>query len=387
MVAVKWLAVGLAVATTAAVAAGAPGDVGVAVAGYKPVTDVSEQARLDLDIRAMERAGSNWAAARRVYTNGANSNLSGSVKRTLQSFSTKYNKPGPLRSEPAAVAAKRFWGNWDYADRHMKAVLAGADSGKFGRYRTGALAKTDAARKQMVKKLIKFTFIPQYVGHEMQLALTEYAIGKSYEEATEHWDEAWVFYAGSLEKGTGNGFSAYILAEKRSKNFGTRSGDRSSVNRRMLTAFKAGQAALRGPGRGAAALRATKCIRALLLVPVIQGCLRYAYKVSDVKLSPPAALAKESAETWAFCAAALPALAAVDAAAARRVRAQTFLAGVPKPRISWPVVRAAFGATALNKMGLRCADVGSLNVEYPAAKHPVCRDGRVSNADAGTNFC
>jgi len=386
MVAAKWLAVGLAVATTAAVAAGAPGDVGVAIAGYKPVTDVSEHARIDLDIRAMERAGSNWAAARRVYTQGANSNRSPGVKRTLQSFSTKYNKPGQLRSEPQALAAKRFWGDWDYADRHMKAVLAGADSAKYGRYRTGALAKTDAARKQMVKKLAKFTFVPQYVGHEAQLALTAYAL-RDYEEAAKHWDEAWAFYAGSLEKGTGNGFSAYILAEKRSKNFGTRAGGRSSVNRRMLAAFNAGKAALGRPGRGAAALRATKCVRALLLAPAIQGCLRYAYRVSDVKVTPQASLAKESAEAWAFCAAALPSLAAVDAAAARRVRAQTFLAGVPNPRISWPVVRAAFGASALNKMGLRCADVGSLNVEYPAAKHPVCRDGRVNNALAGTNFC
>lgn len=382
----KWLPLAaVAVAAAAVGVAGAPGSPGVAIAGYAPVTDVSEHARIDLDIRAIEEAETDYATALAVYTQGANS-AKEDGNPTLQGFSTEFLEAGPAQEEPLAVQAQAFWGDWDYADRHLLAALAGNDSTTYGAYASGALAADPAARTQVIKKVIKFSLIPQYCQHELEEALAEYGAG-DYAGATKHWDEAWAFYAGSLEAGNATGYSAYVLPERRAANFGTLDGDRSSVNVRLLAAMKAGQAMVAAAGNAAPLLDMVKCTRGLMAVAPIQGCLRYAYKVSSPAVSPADVLAKESAEAWAFCAAALPGLAAVDAAAASTVREQAYLAGTK--RIAWPAVRAAFGAPTLNAMGLSCTDVGSLNTEYPEAAHPVCEDGAggLTNAGQGTNFC
>jgi len=382
MVPATWLAAGLVAAAAAATrAAAAPGEPGVAIAGYTPVTNVSAHARIDLDVKAIEEAGTDYAAARQVYTAGANSAKDGG-QRTLQGFSTAYAVAGPARAEPLAAASHAFWGDWDYANRHVLAALAGNDSATYGDYGSGVLAADAAARTQVIKKVIKFSLIPQYVQHELEEALASYTLGQ-YEDAAMHWDEGWAFYAGSLEGGNGTGYSAYILAEKRARNFNTTVGAQSSVNVRFLAAMAAGQGQVAVAGNAAALLQTVKCIRGLMAVPPIQGCLRYAYKVAAVSLA--AELPKEAAEAWAFCAAALPGLAAVDPAVAAAVRAETFLSG--SRRAGWPVVRAAFGAATLNAMGVRCADVGTLNAEYPASAHPVCEDGVVANDNQGTDFC
>ncbi|OSX77562.1 hypothetical protein BU14_0144s0027 [Porphyra umbilicalis] len=269
MVSLKWAAAAAVAAATVT---------GVNFAGYFPSEDVSMQARVDLDIKAMMDAG----------TIGPPPAGYGAGLAKIQDWSTRFNKAGLQRTEPAAIAGRAFWGDWDFANRHLLAVLDGKNSPKYGLYRTGAWARTNAARKEMVEKLTKYTFVPL----------------QKEEEAPEHWDEAWAYYAGSLEKGSGNGFSAYALAEKRAKNFGTMAAGRSSVNRRILRAMNAGKR--------------------------------------------------------------------------QRVRQQVFLSGVKRP--NWPIVRAAFGASTLNKMGIRCAD-------SPKAAHPVCKDGKLTNNLAGTNFC
>lgn len=398
MMSAKWMAVGLVAVAAATQVAARPGKPGSPIAGYKFVEDVTEHARLDLDIRAIENAKTNYNLGRTIYTKGKHSEAEAHSDdedddhpeteegglRTLQGFSTKYLKPGPRRIEPQAAMAKVFWGDWDYANKHLLAAFGGFNSRKYGLYGSGALAKTSAARLQIIKKIIKFTLVPQIVGHEMALSMMSNR-KREFGEASEHWDEAWAFYAGSLEKGSGTGFSAYILAEKRAKNFGTMSRGRSSVNRRLLAAMTKGQSQTAKAGQVANLLKTVKCIRGLLAVPTVQGCLRYAYRVSNPKVAPASQLAKEAAEGWAFCSATLPLLASVDRGAAARVRAQTFLAG--NKRINWPVVRAAFSAKNLNKMGIKCSDVGSLNVEFKAANHPVCKDGKLTNSNQGTNFC
>ncbi|GAB0496269.1 hypothetical protein MMPV_007581 [Pyropia vietnamensis] len=384
----KWLAVG-AVTAAAAVArqAGAPGSPGTAIAGYTFVTDVSQHARLDLDIQAIEEAETDYATALTVYTEGANSAKDDGSKRTLQGFSTSYLEAGPDQAEPLANISQAFWGDWDYADRHLLAALTGNDSDTYGQYGSGELAADDASRTQIIKKVIKFSLVPQYVQHELEEALAEHSSAE-YAAAVKHWDEAWAFYAGSLEAGNATGYSAYILPEKRAKNFGTVDGNRSAVNVRFLAAMTSGQALVSAAADDPTPLLDTvRCIRGLMAVAPIQGCLRYAYRVSDPAVSPAEELAKESAEAWAFCAAALPGLAAVDATAAETVREQVYLAGTK--RIDWPVVRAAFGPANLNSMGLSCADIGTLNTEHPEAAHPVCEDsaGGLTNAGQGTNFC
>ena len=67
-------------------------------------------------------------------------------------------------------------------------------------------------------------------------------------EAPVHaWDEAWAFYAGSLEgeAGSQGGAMLYRLAEKRCTNFNTcHNGGISVVNKQILDLFKQGKTAL-----------------------------------------------------------------------------------------------------------------------------------------------
>ena len=55
---------------------------------------------------------------------------------------------------------------------------------------------------------------------------------------------------------------------------------------------------------------------------------------------------------------------------------------------SWPNVKAVFSQKNLNKMGIKCADVGSLqDGGYPNAAMPVCTDvpADFTNANADSN--
>lgn len=116
-------------------------------------------------------------------------------------------------------------------------------------------------------------------------------------------------------------------------------------------------------------------MRAYLKVGAIQGCLEYSYKAS---IAATADLPAWKAEAWAFCGAALPWLHEVDASAAATVKAETTLTSDAKP--DWSKVKAAFSARNINKMGLRCVDIGAYSatvydgVSVPQSDHAVCTD-------------
>lgn len=127
-------------------------------------------------------------------------------------------------------------------------------------------------------------------------------------------------------------------------------------------------------------------MRAQIKVPVIQGCLEYAYKTDvstsysntdDGNLAPAVA---PKAELFAFCAAALPFLHAVDATAAEALRTEvTFVTDDKMP--SFKTIKEAFSAANLNAMGISCADVGSFS------EFDLCTDGTLTNADADSSKC
>ena len=104
-------------------------------------------------------------------------------------------------------------------------------------------------------------------------------------------------------------------------------------------------------------------------------------------------------ELWSFCSGVLPFLHAVDAAEAAKLLA---IVDVNLPVIkeagqvpSWDALKAVFSNTNLNKMGLKCSDVGGF-VDQDAGKtsattrgsdFPVCQDGTISNPDADSGEC
>jgi len=377
------------------------GNVGVkegSLAGYIPVSNVKEHSEIDLDLRGIELAKNDWAAARKIYTQGGGSiKTSDPLKyRTLQEMANTYKDPANAfqRSEPLAKMAHAFWNTWTFADEHMLAVLDGKDDQRFGTYASGALAKTDSARSQMTKKLAQYTIDWLYVLHEIEGALAEYndvSLGNSRfgtNGAAHTLDEAWAFYVGSLEDGSqedgeqdgqGLGYAPYILAEKMSKDFETYgyvigNGGSSRVNWELMYQFTAAQRYLQTPNKAAEVAESFKCIRAQLMVPLIQACIVYSYESSSSEHTSDSDLAKYKAEAWAFCSAALPWLHDVDPTAAAKVKEEVIISNANRP--NWSVVREAFSGKNLNKMGIKCQDIGSLGEAYPEAKFDKCSDDK-----------
>jgi len=191
------------------------------------------------------------------------------------------------------------------------------------------------------------------------------------------WDEGVAFYAGVREGtahgGNSGGVMVYRLAEKRCANFGTcgAAGDATSgismVNSEL---FKAGTGLF---PHGRDLLQQGECskvrpvvdqIVSLMTVPLVQGTLRYAYKVGHV---PAQRIAKNAAEGSTFAAALLPMVHYCHAASATTVENNmkfglTFDSNGANPTgtlPSFPAVKGALEAV-YPCLGITCDMVGSL---------------------------
>lgn len=331
----------------------------VGIAGYHPVSDVKSHSEIDKDLKDIAGLGSNWAEAKKIYEEGKNSG-----SRSLQGFSTKFKNKASMQAEPMAVLVNNYWKRYDYADAVISAALSGEDVDRLGTYKSGVLASTADARKQMVKKgLLSSTWM--YALHEVESALAKYEGGNLdlHKGAAHALDEGWAFYAGSLEQGDKSGQLAYTLGEKFGPYFATYgyemgTGGGSRVNLEMLYHFTAMERYIQQPGNSEALKDAAKCVRAQSKVPFIQGCLKYTHQAWSKDMTDDAKLAKIKAEAWAFCITALPFLHEADPAAAAAVEKETSLSNAERP--NWTVVKEAFSRQNLNKMGLLCQDVGIL---------------------------
>merc|ERR1740138_1653802 len=100
----------------------------------------------------------------------------------------------------------------------------------------------------------------------------------------------------------------HALADKRCENYGTCSGPSGSyVNMALFKLFTKGKVALQ-QGKCSDVGPLKKKIVELMSVPLVQGSLRYAYKVAKLQGG-----SKEFAEGAAFSAAILPRIHACDA--------------------------------------------------------------------------
>ena len=197
--------------------------------------------------------------------------------------------------------AKEYWGSGTFGDDIVSAALAG----------TGAYAgKKDILRKEVAVKSSAYNVAGMYAIHEMEDAIVDCRTGNAAtpvvpDGGVHAWDEAVAFYAGSLEGTAAGGNTAgvmfYRLAEKRCANYGTCTGPggMSKVNANIMAAFDAGKAALL-VGNCAGGAVQMDIIKKQMLVPLVQGTLRYAYKADPVNKDPEPA--KEIGEGWAFAA-------------------------------------------------------------------------------------
>merc|ERR1712216_872101 len=176
----------------------------------------------------------------------------------------------------------------------------------------GSPASDHAFRSQLVKKNLKFQVLLLYALHEIESAVGKYKAAADPASATSQasiqkaLDEWWVFYAGSLETGTASGYGTYILAEKRSSFFGTDgekvgNGGKSRVNKILLAGTKQLQTLFKTAGNGPEIDGIVQCMRAQLKVPVIQGCIMYAYKSDTSSAFPGTNSAAARGELMSFC--------------------------------------------------------------------------------------
>merc|ERR1740138_1934406 len=266
-----------------------------------------------------------------------------------------------------------YYGDYDYADKWVMAALEGktyipanagtthAPGGAFG-------AMTDAARQEAVQKGTAYQNVWMYVIREVEDAIDDCklctkncnecadSVNKAGQYNAVHaWDEGVAFYTGSLAGTTAGhkskGQLVFALAEKRCENYGTCHirGGLSQVNTELFKLFAQGRDKLHYSGSSTCddARPILDDIIRLMTVPLVQGTLRYAYKVghmNGVDNDKSDQTAKNHAEGAPFAQALLPLLHHCDAAAAKVVSDNMKFNG----------------QTFATDSGITCAQVGQL---------------------------
>merc|ERR1719331_1420926 len=192
-------------------------------------------------------------------------------------------------------------------------------SGKHGPNAFSTLG--DAARIEAVKKGTAYMNVWMYAVREFEDAIDDCLTCTSncndYSTGSVHaWDEGVAFYTGTLEGtaagGNSDGRLVYRLAEKRCANFdtcGANGGEASGTSQVNHALFPL-------CGEGALVRPVVNKIVSLMTVPLVQGTLRYAYKIGEV---PAERDQKNAAEGATFAAAVLPMVAYCNPASAKIV--------------------------------------------------------------------
>ena len=190
------------------------------------------------------------------------------------------------------------------------------------------------------------------------------------------WDEGVAFYTGSLEGTAYGGNSAgkllYRLAEKRCANFGTcevsgaGATGTSQVNTELFAHFANGRDWLQ-QGKCSSVRPVVDAVVSLMTVPLVQGSLRYAYKVgttNGVNNIPKDQTPKNAAEGATFSAAVLPLVHYCNTASAAVVSGNlkfgaTAFNASTSPLPDFTAVKKAF-EDVYACLGITCEQVGGL---------------------------
>merc|ERR1712224_1191006 len=286
--------------------------------------------------------------------------------RTLAGFSTAAEKK--MTGQVYFDIYKAYFGVGDYAHQRVMAALD----------KTGICsACDDAARVQIAKKTSAYMNVWMYVVREFEDAIDDCKAGciNCNDDPVHAWDEGVAFYTGTLEgtDGSGSGKMIYALADKRCKNFGTcTTAGGSEVNVELFKLFTKGKVALQ-QGKCDEAKPLKKTIVELMSVPLVQGSLRYAYKVANLQ-----GASKEFAEGAAFSAAILPRIHNCDASAAKVIseNMNMEIAKTAWMSAGFAAVKQAFESTYAC-LGITCAHVGGLildGTEYYDGAEPCDAD-------------
>jgi len=305
--------------------------------------------------------------------------------RTLKGFSTQAQ--AKMQNWGTYQIYQNYYTEYDYAHQYVMDALGYSHSGT-GAAATGVFAgMTDNGRTQGVKKGSAYMNVWMYVIHEIEDAISDCQNSCTNPGAQDcnadpvhAIDEAAAFYAGSLEGSAAAGNSAgkliFRLAEKRCSNFGTCTGpqNQAKANQMVIAKLQEAQTELKNARcSNVPALRDS--IVSLMSIPLVQGSLRYAWKVAE----DPQAGETEKAEGAVFSAAILPRVSACDPAKAKiisdnmKIDAGTFMSA------GFTAVKEAFEATYCC-LGITCADIGGLLKSSTAPN-----DGYMENTATGVS--
>jgi len=287
------------------------------------------------------------------------------AKRTIQGFSTSAQKKmAECDNCPYKMYEKfyNYYGQYDYANQIVLAAFSGSKTNMKNFNNDFALYGYDG-KTQIIKKGTAYMVIWMYVIREMEDALDDCqeacTIENCNDDPVHAWDEGVAFYTGTLEgsDGSGSGKLAYALADKRCANFKT-CGDMgdattgtSKVNLEMFRLFDVGQKKIL-KGECASARAEKEAIETLMLIPLIQGTLRYAWKTENESYSE-----KAEAEGTIFALSVVPVVAACDSRAAEII-SLNLVAG-QQGTANFAAVKDAFEST-YDCMGVDPAMVGGL---------------------------
>merc|ERR1712161_112468 len=275
--------------------------------------------------------------------------VTNSAGRTLKGFSTAVESK--MKEEEHAKMFHDYYGEWDYADRLVQAAFSGSSTDL-----TNGIADFSSfdylGREQLVKKMSAYMNVFMYVLHEFEAAVGKCEKETPYdnESAIHAWDEGVAFYSGYLSgvDGAEGGKMVYALAEKRGGDFGTEVGDVSQVNSDLADLFAKGRDHF-DAAQCDAAEKTLKKVKRIIYIPLIQGALKYAYKMEATPTDE-----KAVAEGIAFMHAVLPRIHAADPAAAAIIH-DNMRTG--SQGCNFAAVKAAFEST-YESLGIKCDQVG-----------------------------
>ena len=275
---------------------------------------------------------------------GTNPTITNKAGRTLQGFATTSTVTSKMYSGCAGCPYATFmdfynyYGDLDYADKWVLAALD-ATSLTYTNGQAADFSSTTGAnvytRVDAVKKGTAYMNNWMYIIREFEDAIddcTTSSIDNNY-DAAHAWDEGVAFWTGSLEgtDGSGSGKMVAALADKRCQNFATcgAAGTATTGTAKVNVNFFALSAEARDYLYGGRCSRVRPVVTAIvkqMAVPLLQGTLRYAWKVatngpsgSNTNAAGSNTLLKENAEGAIFAHAVLPLIHKVSASAATTV--------------------------------------------------------------------
>jgi hypothetical protein len=266
----------------------------------------------------------------------------------------------------------------DYANqRVIGALTTPVPSGSIcGTVCAIASDECDKCRKEISKTSSNYMGVWMWIVGKMESAIASCSSGTPLPD----WDEAVAYYSGSREgaDGAGSGKMIYHLADKRAENYDTRfANGTSNVNVEIIQKFRDGKDALTD-GNCADAQTAMDRIVTLMSIPLIQGALRYAYKVDVLSGG-----SKERAEGDVFSAAILPRVDTCSTSAASQIdNNMNYNAGTPMVD-GFSAVKAAF-ESVYDCLGITCADISCL-IETGTncySDFTTCTDANPTSSDA-----